>query len=312
MPDTNVSYTTVYDDVFRTMLEKTPKLIIFLINEIFSENYSATEKVTLLQNEFLTESEKLITDSYLKIGDKYYHIECQSNPDGSMAIRMIEYDFMIALRNAEKDGYHYNIKYPHSAVLYLRHNRKTPDRITVNVEFPSGERLSYYTPIIKVQDYDLKKVFDKKLLAFLPYYILRYEKQLGDIERDPEKRRELVEVYKDIFTKIQELYSGVLEEYEISKISDCINEVFDWVTREQPNVKKEVRAMCGKVLRTKIDDVYDEGKAEGKAEGRVEGKAELVRNMHSNGMSIETIAQYTKLGVDIVRKWVAATTTPVK
>ena len=54
---------TIYDDVFRTLLEKTPRLFIYLVNEVFSENYSSDAELILLQNELMSD-DKLITDSY--------------------------------------------------------------------------------------------------------------------------------------------------------------------------------------------------------------------------------------------------------
>lgn len=54
---------TIYDDVFRTLLEKTPRLFIYLVNEVFSENYSSNAELILLQNELMSD-DKLITDSY--------------------------------------------------------------------------------------------------------------------------------------------------------------------------------------------------------------------------------------------------------
>ena len=42
-----------------------------------------------------------ITDSAIRIRGSLYHLECQSNPDGSMVLRMVEYDFHIA-KIAEK------------------------------------------------------------------------------------------------------------------------------------------------------------------------------------------------------------------
>lgn len=87
---------TVYDDVFRTMIDKLPHLLIPLINEVFSHRYSDSEPVTALQNEHMEITlGKVITDSYLRVADRYYHIECQCSPDGTMAIRMIEYDFLL-------------------------------------------------------------------------------------------------------------------------------------------------------------------------------------------------------------------------
>lgn len=72
---------TVYDDVFRTMLEKIPRLLIPLINEAFSAHYSEGEAVTALQNEHMKlPGNKVVSDSYLQIRDRYYHMECQSSP----------------------------------------------------------------------------------------------------------------------------------------------------------------------------------------------------------------------------------------
>lgn len=301
MSDKSMEYTTVYDDVFRTMLERTPKLIVYLINEVFSENYDESEPVTLLQNEHLSEDRKIVTDSYIKICNKYYHIECQSNPDGSMAIRMMEYDFMIALQNAEKQGYDYTIKYPNSCVLYLRHNNNTPDYITVNVVLPNKSSFIYKTPIVKVQNYDIDDIFEKKLLAFLPYYIMRYGKrQLEEIESDSDKRKVFVEIYEKIFNKVQELSDTNLSEFEILKIRDYILKILEWVAREEPKIKKEVHDMCGKVIRTKVDDVFDDG------------KKDMAINMYKGGMSIEVIAGFARVSVETVKKWLVGVTTPAK
>ena len=67
MSDEKMEHSTVYDDVFRTMIERTPKLMVYLINEVFLENYDGSVEVIRLQNEFLTEEKKIITDSYLSL-----------------------------------------------------------------------------------------------------------------------------------------------------------------------------------------------------------------------------------------------------
>ena len=86
---------TVFDDVFRTMIQKMPYLLIGLINEVFDKNYPEDTEVVHHRNEHLEKNGKIITDSIVKIGDIMYHIECQSTPDTTMVIRMIEYDFAI-------------------------------------------------------------------------------------------------------------------------------------------------------------------------------------------------------------------------
>ncbi len=162
---------TIYDDVFRTMIDKMPHLVIPLINEAFGKQFPDSEPVTALQNEHLEITEdRVIMDSYLKIADKYYHVECQSSPDGTMAIRMIEYDFLIALKHAEKSGYEYTIDYPCSCVLYLRYTDRTPDFLVVHMKFPDGTVVDYRTPIIKVNRYDFEEIFQKRLLFFSLLY----------------------------------------------------------------------------------------------------------------------------------------------
>ena len=94
---------TIFDDVFRTMIEKMPYLAVPLINEVFHTSYPENVPIVQLRNEHQQENGEIITDSCLKIAGKLYHIECQSVDDTTMAIRMIEYDFSKAIENAQMD-----------------------------------------------------------------------------------------------------------------------------------------------------------------------------------------------------------------
>lgn len=109
------------------MIEKMPYLAVPLINEVFHTSYPEDVKITQLRNEHQQKDGEIITDSCLLIGKKMYHIECQSTDDTTMAIRMIEYDFAIAVENAEKQGRRYRIEFPRSCVLFLRSSGNTPD-----------------------------------------------------------------------------------------------------------------------------------------------------------------------------------------
>ena len=164
---------TPYDDIWRTIVDRLPHLLIPLINEVFHEHYPANDQVIALQNEHMdSATDKVISDSYIRIRNKYYHLECQSSPDGTMAVRMIEYDFLIALKHAEKNGFEYSINYPESCVLHLRHTQSTPDFLTVHIHFPGGKSVDYKTPIIKAQQYGLEEIFIRRLLCLLPYHII--------------------------------------------------------------------------------------------------------------------------------------------
>mgnify|MGYP000225989283 CR=1 FL=1 len=96
---------TIFDDVFRTMMEKMTFLVVPLINDVFHTSYPADVEIVQLRNEYQRVDGEIIMDSRLLIGNRIYHIECQSTDDTTMAVRMIEYDFATAVELPEsRDG----------------------------------------------------------------------------------------------------------------------------------------------------------------------------------------------------------------
>lgn len=142
-----------------------------------------------------------ITDSCLGIRNKLYHVECQSTPDNTMIVRMVEYDFAIALERADLTGEIAEMKMPRSCVLYLRHNSNTPDVLRMKVVFSNGQSVIYQVPVVKVQQYTKGEIFQKRLLMFLPFYIMRYEGK-----------------YKEIKERIGEIMGGHVLELESERI----------------------------------------------------------------------------------------------
>ena len=57
----SVARSTVFDDVFRTIAQKMPQLLIPLINEVFHTNYSEDEDFEQLRNEHYEKYGKIIT-----------------------------------------------------------------------------------------------------------------------------------------------------------------------------------------------------------------------------------------------------------
>ena len=68
--------TTIFDDVYRTIVQKLSFLIIPAINEAFGTHYDLHTSLSQLRNEHLELAGKIITDSIFRIGDMLYHIEC--------------------------------------------------------------------------------------------------------------------------------------------------------------------------------------------------------------------------------------------
>jgi len=183
---------TPYDDVFRTLLNDCSSLIIPIVNEIFHESYSGDEAVELYPNQHFINGQdgkerERITDSCFGIRGrslKKYHIECQSTSDDTMLVRMFEYDAQIALDAGEVNDGVLTVRFPASAILYLRCRATTPDVLTVRIELPGGRSAAYDIPAMKAQRYTPEEIFSKGLLFLIPFHIFAHEGRFVRYERD--------------------------------------------------------------------------------------------------------------------------------
>ena len=253
---------TIFDDVFRTMIEKMPYLAVPLINEVFHTSYPEDVKITQLRNEHQQKDGEIITDSCLLIGKKMYHIECQSTDDTTMAIRMIEYDFAIAVENAEKQGRRYRIEFPRSCVLFLRSSGNTPDYLEADVIFPDGKTHVYSIPAIKMEDYTKDHIFEKNLLMLLPFYIMRYEKKKHDMRKNLELLQILLDEYDEIRINLEKELTETGKAELYTNLTKLIVKIADHIFEKEEDIRKGIGdVMGGKVLELESERLKAEGEA---------------------------------------------------
>ena len=253
---------TIFDDVFRTMIEKMPYLAVPLINEVFHTSYPEDVKITQLRNEHQQKDGEIITDSCLLIGKKIYHIECQSTDDTTMAIRMIEYDFAIAVENAEKQGRRYRIEFPRSCVLFLRSSGNTPDYLEADVIFPDGKTHVYSIPAIKMADYTKDHIFEKNLLMLLPFYIMRYEKKKHDMRKNLELLQILLDEYDEIRINLEKELTETGKAELYTNLTKLIVKIADHIFEKEEDIRKGIGdVMGGKVLELESERLKAEGEA---------------------------------------------------
>lgn len=304
------NYNTAYDDVFRTLSVDCKQLLIPVVNEVFHTAYNGNEQVLTAANEIYMkqqegELEKIITDSSFQIlsenGESgYYHLECQSTIDGTMLIRMYEYDSQLALKNGVFVNHTLMVRFPESAVLYLRHDRKTPDFFTVIIRTPKGN-VNYDIPIMKVQEYSIDMIFEKGLLFFIPFYIFSYEKQFKELERDKEKLEALKKEYMDIVNRLENLVQqGKITEYIKKTICEMSERVMKKIASKYDRVREEVvSVMGGKVLEYEAKDILRAGKREGRKEGRKEGVLQTLCDLvHDGLLAVEEAARRADMTVE--------------
>ena len=297
------SVNTPYDDVFRTLLTDCTELIIPVVNEVFHMSYTGKEKICLLQNEhFLRkqdgEERERITDSYFEIIGKEcrrYHIECQSTEDGSILVRMFEYDSQIAVENRELKSGVLTVNFPESAIVSLRHGKKTPDVMTIRVITPGGD-VSYKVPVLKVKQYTAEEIFKKKLLFLIPFYIFSYEKYFPEMENNEVKLGLLKHEYAGIAEKLErECMMGNITEYTKATILEMSKKVLEHIALKYNNVREGVQSyMGGKILDYEAKDILNQGRAE--------ERKQIAVQLLLMGSSVKYISEATKLPEETVIK----------
>ena len=273
---------TIFDDVFRTMLEKMPQLAVPLINEVFGTSYPEDIEIIQKRNEHQTQNGRVITDSHLLIANRIYHIECQSTDDSTMVIRMIEYDFAISLEHVQKENGRYRMYFPQSCVLYLRGTKKR-DTISVEIVMPDGNTVEYTVPVVQVQRFTCDDMLQKHLLFLLPYHVIKYEQEKG-LDTDSEKWKELLDEYAKIEKYLEKNFLEKGNEKAYRDMVELIIRIADYVFRDKEKVRKGFGdVMGGKVLELESDKLIQRGIEQGLEKGIQQGIAmerkntELVR-----------------------------------
>lgn len=282
-----VAHSTVFDDVFRTIAQKMPQLLIPLINEVFHTNYSEDENFEQLRNEHYEKYGKIITDSIIRIGRHIYHLECQSEKDAEMVIRMFEYDISIALEHASDSGEIWEIEFPQSCVLYVRNHRTLPEYHTAIVRFSDEQHVTYQVPIIHAQKYTVNAMFEKNLLILLPYHILRYEHFLKSNRTNEKKLHQLLDDYR----KINERLTDTCEKEkksELYKDMIClIKEIADHVIPEENEARKGMDDIMGGKVLTLPSDLIREGRLDEIYSSVQDGDYSISRGAQKSNMSID-------------------------
>ena len=181
---------------------------------------------------------------------------------------MIEYDFMIALYNIDKEKEIYEMQFPHSAVVNLR-GISEKNFMEMNICFANGTKVRYRVPVIYTQNYSEGEVLNKKLYFLIPYYILKYEKDIEKHSDDFLKAAE--ETYKDFNDALlKACEDNTIDSYDMDNIFNFTIQLIDYVSKGDGKIKERLvdNIMGGQVLETRADKLIARGREEGKEEGR--------------------------------------------
>ena len=290
---------TIFDSAYKTTIHDCRRMILPAINELYREDYRGDEEIVHLQDEHYIDTPEEIkevdSDSYFMLKDdpkKRYHFECQSTPDSTMLFRMYQYDSRIAFWDNTLEGDKLTVRYPRSAVLFLRHTRNTPDVMHIYLETSQG-RVLQEVRVMKLKNYTLDEIFEKRLYLLLPFYILVYENCFAECNENAAEGEKLKDEYRRIAAYLGEKVSiGDLNEYERNLLASMILKVAEHCLEKYEVIKKGIQEIMGGVL---LD--YPAKTILNK--GRALERTEMVQNlMQSLGITAEKACELLKLNMD--------------
>ena len=105
----------------------------------------------------------------------------------------------------------------------------------------------YRIPTVKLDEYTKDKIFEKNLLMFLPFYIMRYEKEIHRINQDPEKLQSLLDEYEDIRVMLEKELTETGRAELYTNLNKLITKISDYICRDE----EVVRERLGETVRAK-------------------------------------------------------------
>ena len=219
------------------------------------------------------------------------------------------------------------MRIPNSAVIILHSTGQTPDDYTITLEYPGGSA-SYKVPVLKLADYSMESLFERRLLLLVPFLPLQFAERLGEMDRDGGMIGEVYDAFDNLNARLDAMVlAGELDEVQKQHLIDWTLHVLEKLAANYKNVMGGVNEMMkGYILHTRTDDILDQGIQQGLKQGlkqgiqqgvqqglqqgiqqgNWQGRQEDAARMSDDGLPVEKIAQYVGESVETVREWLAA------
>jgi len=280
LPENISTEAQLWDEIMKKETFLMPEQLFPLIKEIHGKVYPKDTEISPLATEFSVQRSdtKEITSiradiTVLVNKSDIYHFECEIENDGTMVMRMFEYDVHIALsysqveddktETGQSSGRVMKLKFPYSAVLYLQDNGNTPNELKCQILFQDGGRYEYKIPVLKVQSYTLDDIRERHLCVLIPFLPLRFRKRMPPAKKNCSvTKEELTSFYEEIILLLkEEVAAGYLSKRNQKAIISLLNKSLIRVFYKNEKLLKEVIGMTEPILELefeKYEKIIDE------------------------------------------------------
>ena len=283
----------IWDEILKRQIEKYPELLFPLVREIFGKEYPENTEIQFLSTEYVVEKvygqgqkllESIRSDLLVRIGDDLYHMECQMERGGNIAVRMLEYDMNSALVHGLKQvpdeeggrAVKFEVNFPHSAILYLDGAGDIPasGMESCIIVYPDGTKYEYRIPVLNAQGYTPETAGEKGLAVLLPFMMVRFRSQFERILKktgSPDKTKaakaheEMEALKKDLTKMAEDCIMIINREEETGRMSgrmgadimELMGKTCDYLFKREPRLLKEVHAVMGPVIKLHSEELEE-------------------------------------------------------
>ena len=203
MPDTTTKESQaphhIFDRIFKRLMHLSNRAVITFINALFGTNHPISASLEYLSTEHIADNlEQWIGDGLIRV-DKYkYCFEVQMADDKEMSFRIWNYSYLEGLKDKKTEDDVTDITLVPAIVIYLEPTPSMPDRLTIRIKDMEGEIHIFKYPVLKLLDYSVIELEQRKLVLLLPFYLLKLRKRV-------KAEKNLLEVSKELKHLIEEL-----------------------------------------------------------------------------------------------------------
>lgn len=262
LPENLSTEAQLWDEIMKKETFLMPEQLLPLIKEVHGKTYERGTDIRPLATEFSVErlDTKEITsiraDITVIVAERdIYHFECEIHNDGTMVMRMFEYDVHIALSYRKEMSGEMVLQFPHSAVLYLQDNGNTPEELNCAIRFQDGGTYVYRVPVLKVQAYTIEEIKEKHLCVLIPFLPLRFRKRISGRKKEQGvQKEELTSFYRQLILVLEEeVEAGYLSETNRNTIISLLGKSMIRVFYRNEALLKEVVEMTEPILELEFE-----------------------------------------------------------
>jgi hypothetical protein len=286
----------IFDLILKHLMHLSNAAVINFINGLFGTEFPLDSEVEYPNTESVSKKlRRLMSDTIVIIGGvNVFHIEAEIN-DENIVVRVFEYGFMEGQRTktVSEDGSRISMKFPNARIIYWETTKKTPDEVTLSLEFSDGGKYNYKVKAFKFLDHSVDELEKGKLAILLPFYVLKLRKQVVSAKTS-ERRAELAKEMKPMLDELvaaadRAERTGLMSEADKRIVLEHMDRLYRELFAQYTEFKEMDVMLQDRIL------TYSEEAAK---KAKLENSFDVAKRMFERGMALPEIAEIVELPID--------------